>query len=72
MLIPPFIKWIQPHLKRFFKLTEIDSQTKVRVSSKTYFTPKQITRIIPVIHTYTFLGQIGRQIRSLDRQQEII
>lgn len=36
ILIPPFVKWVQPHLKRFFKLTEIDSQTKVRVFKKTY------------------------------------
>lgn len=36
MLVPPFIKWVNPHLKRFFKLTEIDSETRTRVFSKTY------------------------------------
>lgn len=36
MLIPPFIKWIRPGLQRFFKLTEIDSKTKARVSAKQY------------------------------------
>lgn len=36
MLVPLFIKWAQPRLKRFFKLTEIDSQTRVRVSAKKY------------------------------------
>lgn len=36
MLVPPFVKWVQPRLKRFFKLTEIDGETKSRVSVKKY------------------------------------
>ncbi|MDP3973755.1 MAG: hypothetical protein Q8P92_02895 [Candidatus Daviesbacteria bacterium] len=35
-LVPPFIKWVNPYLKRFFKLSEFDSETKKRVSSKQY------------------------------------
>ncbi len=35
-IVPPFIKWIQPRLKRFFKLSEFDSQTKIRVTAKQY------------------------------------
>ena len=36
MLVPPFVKWVNPYLKRFFKLTEIDSETKVGVLNKSY------------------------------------
>ncbi|MBI2601069.1 hypothetical protein HYW42_03885 [Candidatus Daviesbacteria bacterium] len=36
MLVPPFIKWANPYLKKFFKLTEFDEETKKRVSIKTY------------------------------------
>ena|SRR3989344_3776544 len=36
MLVPPFLKWVNPYLKKFFKLTEIDNETKTRVFSKTY------------------------------------
>src|SRR3989344_9312081 len=36
MLVPPFLKWANPYLKKFFKLTEIDNETKTRVFSKTY------------------------------------
>ena len=35
-LVPPVLKWVQPQLKRFFKLTEFDSETRTRVFSKTY------------------------------------
>lgn len=35
-LVPPFIKWINPYLKKFFKLTEFDAQTKERVVNKQY------------------------------------
>ena len=35
-LVPPFIKWANPYLKKFFKLSEFDSATKKRVSSKQY------------------------------------
>ncbi len=35
-IVPPFIKWIQPRLKRFFKLDEVDSQTRIRVAAKQY------------------------------------
>ncbi|OGY07197.1 MAG: hypothetical protein A2694_01410 [Candidatus Blackburnbacteria bacterium RIFCSPHIGHO2_01_FULL_40_17] len=36
MLIPPFIKWVNPYLKKFFKLTEFDSEIKAKVFNKTY------------------------------------
>lgn len=36
MLVPPFVKWVNPYLKKFFKLTEFDSQTKERVVVKQY------------------------------------
>lgn len=36
MLVPPFIKWVNPHLKRFFKLTEFDNEIKTRVSTRQY------------------------------------
>lgn len=36
MLVPPLIKWVNPYFKRFFKLTEFDTQTKERVISKQY------------------------------------
>ena len=35
-LVPPFIKWANPYLKKFFKLTEFDSETKARILTKTY------------------------------------
>src|SRR3989344_3361985 len=35
-LVPPLIKWLNPYLKKFFKLTEFDSQTQERVASKQY------------------------------------
>lgn len=35
-LVPPFIKWINPYLKKFFKLNEFDAQIKERVTSKQY------------------------------------
>src|SRR3990167_8981838 len=35
-LIPPLIKWVNTYLKKFFKLTEFDNETKTRVFSKTY------------------------------------
>jgi len=35
-IVPPFIKWIQPCLKRFFKLDEVDGQTRTRVFTKQY------------------------------------
>lgn len=36
MLVPPFIKWANPYLKKFFKLNEFDIQTQERVTSKQY------------------------------------
>ncbi|MBI2338409.1 hypothetical protein HYU95_04465 [Candidatus Daviesbacteria bacterium] len=36
MLVPPFLKWANPYLKKFFKLTEFDSETKTRVFAKQY------------------------------------
>ncbi len=36
MLVTPFIKWANPYLKNFFKLSEFDAQTKERVISKQY------------------------------------
>lgn len=36
MLVPPFIKWVNPHLKRFFKLTEFNNEIKTRVSTRHY------------------------------------
>lgn len=35
-LVPPFIKWANPYLKKFFKLNEFDTQTKQRVTHKQY------------------------------------
>lgn len=35
-LVPPLVKWLNPYLKKFFKLTEFDNQTKSRVLSKSY------------------------------------
>lgn len=35
-LVPPFIKWASPVLKKIFKLSEFDDQTKVRVFAKSY------------------------------------
>lgn len=35
-LVPPFIKWANPYLKRFFKLTEYSNETRIRVSAKQY------------------------------------
>ncbi|KKR88311.1 MAG: hypothetical protein UU38_C0010G0004 [Candidatus Wolfebacteria bacterium GW2011_GWB1_41_12] len=35
-LIPPLIKWVNTYLKKFFKLSEFDNETKTRVFSKTY------------------------------------
>ena len=36
MLVPQLIKWVNPYLKRYFKLAEIDNKAKTRVFSKTY------------------------------------
>lgn len=36
MLIPPIVRWFNPYLKKFFKLKEIDSETKAKVSVKQY------------------------------------
>ena len=36
MLVPPFLKWANPYLKKIFKLTEFDSETKAKVLAKTY------------------------------------
>ena len=36
MLVPPFLKWANPYLKKFFKLTEFDSKIKARALTKTY------------------------------------
>ncbi|MBI2021678.1 hypothetical protein HYS93_02205 [Candidatus Daviesbacteria bacterium] len=35
-LVPPLVKWLNPYLKKFFKLSEFDSQTQERVASKQY------------------------------------
>lgn len=35
-LVPPLIKWANPYLKNFFKLSEFDTQTKERVTTKHY------------------------------------
>ena len=35
-LVPPLIKWANPYLKKFFKLTEFDNETKTRVFVKQY------------------------------------
>ena len=34
ILVPPFLKWANPYLKKFFNLTEFDNQTKARVFAK--------------------------------------
>lgn len=36
MLVPSLIKWVNPRLKKFFKLNEFDAQTKIRVTTKQY------------------------------------
>ena len=36
MLVPPFLKWANPYLKKFFKPTEFDSKIKAKVFNKTY------------------------------------
>jgi hypothetical protein len=36
MMMPPLLKWVNPYLKKFFNLTEINSETKIRVSVKKY------------------------------------
>lgn len=36
MLVPPFLKWANPHLKKLFKLNDFDQSTKTRVFTKTY------------------------------------
>lgn len=36
VLVPPIVKWVNPYLKKFFKLEEFDSQTKARVFAKSY------------------------------------
>src|SRR3989344_9676509 len=35
-IIPPLIKWVNPYFKKFFKLTEFDSEIKARVFNKTH------------------------------------
>ena len=35
-LVPPLIKWVNPFLRKFFKLAEFDAQTKERVNHKQY------------------------------------
>lgn len=35
-LVPPFIKWANSYLKKLFKLSEFDIQTKQRVTHKQY------------------------------------
>lgn len=36
MIVPPFLKWVNPRLKKFFKLSEFDAQTQTRVTTKQY------------------------------------
>lgn len=36
MLVPPLIKWVNPILKKLFKLKEFDSQTQAKVTAKQY------------------------------------
>jgi len=36
MIVPPFIKWVQPRLKRFFRLDQFNIETKTRVLNKQY------------------------------------
>ena len=36
MLISPFLKWVNPSLRKFFNLPKINNVTKNRVFSKTY------------------------------------
>lgn len=35
-LVPPLTTWARPVLKKFFRLTEFDNQTKARVFAKSY------------------------------------
>lgn len=35
-LVPPFITWANPYLKKFFKLSEFNKKTKTRVFAKHY------------------------------------
>ena len=36
MLVPPLIKWLNPIIKKWFKLPEFDPQTKARITTKQY------------------------------------
>ncbi|MBI4067052.1 hypothetical protein HY407_01610 [Candidatus Gottesmanbacteria bacterium] len=36
LIVPPFIKWIMPRIKKYVKLEEFDGATKARVTSKQY------------------------------------
>ncbi len=36
MFVPALTKWINPHLKKFFKLAEFDAETKTKVGAKIY------------------------------------
>lgn len=36
MIVPPFLKWVNPRLKKFFKLSGFDTQTQARVTTKQY------------------------------------
>lgn len=35
-LVPPFIKWTNLYLKKFFKLSEFDAKTQQRIIAKQY------------------------------------
>lgn len=36
MLVPSIVKWVNPYLKKFFKLSEFDTKTKEKVTAKQY------------------------------------
>ena len=36
MLVPPFLKWASPRLRKFFKLEEFDAHTRERITTKQY------------------------------------
>lgn len=36
LLVPPFMKWIMPRIKKYVKLEEFDKETKARITTKQY------------------------------------
>lgn len=52
-LVPSFLKWVNPYLRKFFKLSEFDAQTQARVANKQY---PSYFRVLYGIWVITLLG----------------